>query len=279
MLKSLNGGAIHVSIPSLDRGLELCKLGNFDAISMNPGWVEATSPEEVNGKLSAAGIKPGAWGVSFNWRGSVEEHLAGLEKFRAQAELMAKVGAKDCATWILPGSNEMNFDAFSEFHIERLTPVAAILRDNGMSFGMEFIGPKTLRDSFRFPWIYTMNEMLRFGSEIGPNVGILLDLWHLHTSGGTPEQISQVDPKRISLVHINDAPIGVSVDEMLDNKRAFPGSTGVLPLKEFMQALRGIDYQGTVEAEPFDETLKDLASDEDRVQKTAEAMAHAFGLN
>lgn len=276
MQKSLNGGAVHISIPTLERGLELCQQGDFDSLAMSPGLVSGRDPSEVRSLMAAAGVTPGAWGVPFNWRGSIDEHLVGLEQFRSQAASMASVGVTRCATWILPGSNEMNFDEFGAFHVSRLTPVARVLAENGMSFGMEFIGPKTLRDSFRYPWVYTLNEMLRVGSEIGSNVGVLLDLWHLYTSGGSIENVRKVQENRISLVHINDAPVGVDRDDLVDNKRGLPGSTGVMPLKEFMAALREIGYSGPVEAEPFDDTLKDLAEDE-RLSKVADSMRLAFG--
>ena len=276
MLKCLNGGAVHIPIPSLERGLELCRLGGFDSLAMSPGLVSGRDPAEVNGLFEEVGVVPGAWGVSFNWRGSVEEHRQGLEAFRSQTELMAALGVTRCATWILPGSNALNFDQFGEFHVERLTPVATILRDHGMSFGMEFIGPKTLRDSFRFPWVYTLKEMMRVGSEIGPNVGILLDLWHLYTSGGSVEDVLKVPESKIVLVHINDAPLGLERDQLVDNKRGLPGTTGVLPLKDFMAALREIGYCGPVEAEPFDDTLKELP-EEERLQLVADSMRLAMG--
>lgn len=276
MQKSLNGGAVHIAIPSLERGLELCQRGGFDSLAVNPSLVSDRDPREVVELFREAGVTPGAWGVPFNWRGSAEDHGQGLETFRVQAEKMASVGVTRCATWILPGSNEMNFDQFGAFHVERLTPVATILRDHGMSFGMEFIGPKTLRDSFRYPWVYTMGEMLRVASEIGPNVGILLDLWHLYTSGGTVSEVEKVQESKISLVHINDAPMGVEMYALVDNKRGLPGATGVLPLAEFMSALRKIGYSGPVEAEPFDDALKDVDED-DRLQKVADSMRLAFG--
>lgn len=275
MLKCLNGGAVHLPIPTLERGIELCQAGGFDSLAIGPNLVAGREPAEVRGLLESSGIKPGAWGVPFNWRGSLEEHQTGLEAFREQSKLMASIGVTRCATWILPASNEMNFDQLGEFHVSRLTPVAAVLAEHGMSFGMEFIGPKTLRDSFRYPWVYTMNEMLRVGSEIGDNVGVLLDLWHLYTSGGSIDEVRKVKESKIILVHINDAPLGVERDDLVDNKRGLPGATGVLPLKEFMGALREIGYTGPVEAEPFDDTLKDVSEDE-RLEKVAKSMELAF---
>ncbi len=276
MLKCLNGGAVHLSIPTLERGLELCRLGGFDSLAMSPGLVAGRDPAEVKGLMAEAGVLPGAWGVPFDWRGSNDVYDKGYVEFWDQAEAMAAVGVTRCATWLLPGSNEMNFDQFGEFVWSRLSPVAIVLAGNGMSLGLEFIGPKTLRDSFRFPWVYTMKEMLRVGAEIGPNVGILLDLWHLYTSGGAASDVLNVQESKISLVHINDVPIGVEADALVDNKRGLPGATGVLPLAEFMGSLRQIGYSGPVEAEPFDDSLKELL-EEERLQKVADSMRLAFG--
>ncbi len=63
--------------------------------------------------------------------------------------------------------------------------MAQILADHGCRLGLEFVGPKTLRDSQRYPFIYTMAGMLALGDAIGTgNVGLLLDCYHLYTSHG-----------------------------------------------------------------------------------------------
>ena len=70
------------------------------------------------------------------------------------------------------------------FHRDRLRPAAQILADKGISLGLEFLGPKTLRDGKPFEFIHTIEGMLELCDAIGTgNVGLLLDAWHWYTSG------------------------------------------------------------------------------------------------
>ena len=87
-----------------------------------------------------------------------------------------------------------------------------------------------MRDSAQYPFIYKMEDMLAMGAEIGPNMGLLLDCWHWHTSGGTIEDIKRLSPEQVVYVHVNDAPRGVGMDEYVDSVRGLPGETGVIDI-------------------------------------------------
>jgi sugar phosphate isomerase/epimerase len=63
-------------------------------------------------------------------------------------------------------------------------------------------------------------------------------------------------------VHVNDAPLGVPLDEQLDNVRDVPGATGVIDITAFLQALEYCGYDGPVTPEPFCARLKDLTPEE-----------------
>jgi sugar phosphate isomerase/epimerase len=278
MKRSFNGGAVHVKVSSLAQGLEYCKLGGFDSLAMGPNLLNDLSTDEAKSMLAEANVAPGAWGVPFDFRGDEATHDAGLAKLPEIAAKMAEVGVTRCATWILPGSNDRNWDQNWAFHVRRLKPIADILNDHGMTFGLEFVGPKTLRNIFRHPFVYTLNEVLDLGSRVGRNVGVLVDCWHLYTSEGTNEELSLIDARQIALVHINDAPAGKAVDEQVDNQRLLPCDSGVIDLKGFFETLRKIGYDGPVEIEPFLDSLKELPSDEERVKVVGAAMSKAFSL-
>jgi sugar phosphate isomerase/epimerase len=74
------------------------------------------------------------------------------------------------------------------------------------------------------------------------NAGYLIDPLHLYRSGGTPDAIKQVDPKRIILAQLCDAKKGKNnpTNEELvaeaRNERLAPGD-GELPLYDFLDAL------------------------------------------
>ena len=157
------------------------------------------------------------------------------------------------------------------FHVTRFTPIAKILGDHGVSLGLEFIGPKTLRETQQYPFIHTMEDMLDMGREIGPNVGVLLDAYHWYTSHGTIDQLKALTPAQVVYVHVNDAPVGVPIDDQLDGVRDLPGATGVIDIAGFLQSLRSIGYDGPVTPEPF-VNLSALPSDTARLERVGAAM-------
>ena len=114
----------------------------------------------------------------------------------------------------------------------------AFLAHEGVHLGLEFIGPKTLRDSQKYPFVHTMAQMLGMAQQIGPNVGLLLDCWHWHTSHGTVDELHNLTAEQVVYVHVNDAPAGVPTDEQVDSVRALPGETGVIDIVGFLQALQ-----------------------------------------
>ena len=179
-------------------------------------------------------------------------------------------------TWILPSSDERDYRENRRFHVDRFKPAAEILATEGIHLGLEFIGPKTLRDLRKFPFIWKLWDMVALGRDIGPNVGLLLDVWHWYTSGGTLADLDRLDPQQVVYVHVSDAPLGIPIDEQIDNKRALPGETSVIDIAGFLKALHKIGYEGPITAEPFKAELKELASDDARLEVIAQSLRTIF---
>jgi sugar phosphate isomerase/epimerase len=176
----------------------------------------------------------------------------------------------------MPCSDELEFQANFDFHVTRLQPAAQILSDYGCRLGLEFVGPKTLRATRRYEFIYTLNGMLELCRAIGTdNMGLLLDAYHLYTSHGAPDLVRRLTNQDVVAVHVNDAPAGVAVDEQLDQVRALPGETGVLDMSGFLQALQTIGYDGPVTPEPFSERLRGLPPAE-AVREAGQAMRRVW---
>ena len=281
MYKCLSPGAIGVRTTTIEEAIAAARVGGFDGVEINPGEIaqrleNGETAAEMLDKFAEAGIRPGGWGLPVDWRGSDEKWQEGLA---ALPRLAAAAGALDCtrcSTWVLSGSNDRAYDENYQFHIDRFMPIAKILADSGCSLGLEFIGPKTLRDTLKFPFIYQMKPMLELGEKIGPNVGLLLDLFHWYTSHGDESDLRALHPEQIVYVHVNDVPAGKEIDEHLDWVRGLPGETGVLPSAVFLQALRDIGYRGPVTPEPFKKELSELPSDEARLKTVGAAMDKIF---
>jgi sugar phosphate isomerase/epimerase len=127
--------------------------------------------------------------------------------------------------------------------------------------GIEFLGPETLRTAHSYSFIHTLDEMMELAGEIGTgNVGLLLDAYHLYTSGGEIEDLKSITTRDIVTVHINDAPSGFLLNEQMDTVRCLPLETGVIDLPGFMAALAEIGYEGPVTTEPFSERINVIAA-------------------
>ena len=63
---------------------------------------------------------------------------------------------------------------------------------------------------------------------------------------------------QVVLVHLNDAPAGLSREEQIDTVRCLPGETGVLRTKEFLECLAALGYDGPAVVEPFYPALKEM---------------------
>ncbi len=276
MYKGLSPGAIGVSAETLQARLEAAQIGGFDGVEINPSeiadLVEKRGSGEVAARFADAGIVPAGFGLPVEWRGSQDAWEEGLNNLPRLAAAAAAVGANRTMTWIMPCSDTLEFEENKQFHVTRFTPVAKILGDYGISLGLEFIGPKTLRDTQKYPFIHTMDEMLALGREIGPNVGLLLDAYHWYTSHGTVEALRALSPEQVVVVHVNDAPAGVPVDAQQDGVRDLPGATGIIDIAGFLQSLQAIGYSGPVTPEPF-VNLSALPSDTARLQRVGAAMA------
>jgi sugar phosphate isomerase/epimerase len=276
MYSTLNPGAIRLHATRLADTIPLAKAGGFEGVEFSVAevadLVDQHGAAAVAAMFSDAGLRPGGWGLSIKWNGSVEEWQAGLAALPRFARAAASIGANRALSGIMPASNDREFKENWDFHVERLKPVAQILADNGCRLGLEFIAPKTLRDRFKHQFIYKPSETLEIAAEMGPNVGLLFDIWHWYTGHGVLADLQSLSNDQVVYVHINDAPAGIDVDEQQDLVRDLPGATGVLDIAGFMAALRAMNYDGPVVPEPFKASLADLPSDEERVKVVGEAV-------
>lgn len=273
-------GAIGVRAETLADAVAAAKRGGFEGLDVNIGQAADTIEEQgldaVKALFADNGIRPAVFGLPTDWRGDEDAWRRDLTDLPRLAAAAQSLGMTRTATWFLPFSDERPYDENRAFYIERFKPISAILADHGISLGLEFVGPKTLRDGHKYEFIYKMEDTLELGAEIGPNMGILLDCYHWYTSHSTVDALKALKPEQVVYVHVNDAPAGVPVDEQLDGVRCLPGETGVIDIAGFLGALKEIGYDGPVGAEPFKKELYALPSDEERLKAVSDAMTKIF---
>jgi sugar phosphate isomerase/epimerase len=255
----------------------LARDAGFDAVDLPMEELVGWDASKVSETLAVAGLRAGGWWLPFEWREGREAYEAGLELATRAGALAHAVGARWCNTWVWPFSDELDYRANFDLHVERLTPVARMLAAQGLMLGIEYVGPKTMRDGHRHEFISTMHEAFELVDAIGEdNVGVLLDCWQWYTSHGTPEDLAALEPGQVTYVHLNDAPAGLEPDEQIDDQRMLPGATGVIDVATFLAAVRDLGFDGPVAAEPFNADVNALDPPE-RARVARESLTATLG--
>ena len=211
----------------------------------------------VRDLFDSSGVRVGNWGFPVDFRHDRVTYECDMACLPALASVAQQLGATRCATWMLPFSDELRFVDHFDLLTERLRPAAKILGDHGIRLGLEFVGPRTLRQGHKYRFISTMEGMLGLCSAIGTgNLGLLFDSFHWYTSHGTAQDIASLRKEDVVLVHVNDGISGRGPDEQIDLERALPGETGVIDLAGFVRGLKDIGYTGPVVVEPFSQRVK-----------------------
>ena len=282
MFRNLSPGTIGIRGLGLAEAIALARETGFEAVDLPireaAQLAERRGIEHVRALFADAGVRPGSWGLPFDWRDE-SAWRAGVAELGGLAEVGRQLGCTRVFTWVPPGSDERAMDANRRWHVERFRPIAEALGPSGCRIGLEFIGPKTLRDQFAHPFVHSMEGMLELIDQIGaPNVGLLVDAYHVYTSHGSNEDVARLRPEQVVVVHVNDAPAGIPVDEQEDRVRCLPVATGVIDLAGFMGALRRIGYDGPVTVEPFDQQLNELGASDPKAaaRATAESLARLW---
>lgn len=263
------------------QALEYAVKYGFGGIAPSEGEFASKSAAEIGewvALLKQKGIRYGAAGLPVEFRRDEAQFQKDMAQFPKRVSLMKQLGITRVATWILPGSNDLTYLQNFKMHETRFREVAKVLKDNDLRLGLEFVGPRTSREKFRFPFACAQADMMELAEAIGTgNVGLLLDSWHWYTSHGTVEELSKLSNKDIVHVHVNDAPAGIAVDKQIDSTRKLPVTTNVIDLKGFINFLAKIGYDGPVECEPFDQDLRKM-DQAAIVQTTAESLNRLWGL-
>ena len=279
MFKSLSAGAIGVSGTTEEIAALAGKHGfqsmDFDAAGA-ADLMDRGELDSLKALYERHGLRVGAMGLPVNFRGDEEAFQRDVAGLARQAKAAQAMGCQGCATWLLPASDELTFEENFDLHRRRLKACAEVLGGRGIRLGLEFVGPKTSRTGKKYEFLYDMKGMLHLADAIGTgNVGLLLDCWHWYCTGSVVDEILALRSEQVVLVHVNDAPVGVDVDEQLDGVRAMPGETGVIDIAGFLGALERIGCDAPVMAEPFSETVRKLPPDE-AVRATGESLDRIF---
>ena len=277
---ALSPGSIGVEITQ-EEAIALAHYFGYEAVQPNGrelAGFSSTRLSELPGELSAFGLVWAATGLGVDFRKDETLFQAGLRNWSGEVKALQRAGVTRVGTWIMPTHDSLTYIQNFKQHVRRLREVAVIAEDHGMRLGLEYVGTKSLWSSKAFPFVHTMVETQELIAEIGkPNVGFVLDSWHWWTAEESSPDILTLRNVDVVSCDLNDAPVGIPRDEQHDTTRELPLATGVIPIKDFLEALVQIGYNGPVRAEPFNKRLNAL-SNEEACSETIIAMRKAFLL-
>lgn len=269
MIPTLNPATAGAGLP-LHEFAALAGKAGFKGIEINAGEVadliRRTSLDNVKSIFASNNVLPTAFGLPVEFR---RDEQTWNDTLRAAPEIIhaaVAVGCLRCVTWIMPRS-EQSFDDTWRFHVVHLKPAAALLKEQGVAFGVEFVAPRTMRTG-PYDFIWNLDQAIHLAEEIGAD-GVLLDSFHWFCAGLGTEDIERLRPEQVVHVHINDAP-NLPRDEQMDHLRLLPGD-GIIDLCGFLSALEKIGYDGPVAVEVFGAEL-DKLSPEDAAARAYEAL-------
>jgi sugar phosphate isomerase/epimerase len=261
MFRNLSAEAIGIKTTQRET-VRLAEIGNFEGTDLSIEeactFSEKYSPSYVKGMFDSFNMKMGGWNIATPSQKEEKIFQANIEKLKKYSEVAGKLGAKRVFTWIMPFSDEMDYKENFSFHTRRLKTITQILTENGCRLGLEFIGTLSARKNHKYEFVHTQKQVMELCKAVGNNTGILLDSWHWYASGGTVSDLKQLNKKEIVYVHISDAPAGIELINLIDNKRYLPGETEAIDLQNFLKTLKNTGYDGPVTPEPFSERVNKM---------------------
>lgn len=262
MFASWNARAAGLRLTAIE-SVELAALAGFDAVDLLVrDLVESdVDPQSIRRRMDGLGLRGGAWPLPVHWRGSSAQFKEDLRSLPRYARAAATLGLQRTGTWVLPQADSTLFadpeddllTRTTRLHVERLSKIAVVLGDHGSRLGLEIIGPASARPEPGTVFVHRYTQLAeRFGELRAehPNVGVLVDAFHLFAAGEGVEAGFVWGVDSVVWVHVADS---ANPDRLrlLDEERALPGETGLADCRGLLRRLAEEKYEGPVTIEPL----------------------------
>lgn len=261
---SLNGSLVNKpnqALPWRDFVRLAGKVG-YGGVDVNLTAAEKEGVEATRELLAEANVRPAIANLPLQFlnpdQAAFDEAVKGLD---GHAKFAAAIGLNRMMAVLSPGS-PVPKEERHKLVKARLQRIAEILAASDVRLGLEFLGVLAFRTGPRaqHQYVWTLPDTLALATEIGRNMGVVLDIWHWHHSGGTVADILATPAPRIVHLHVSDAK-AQPAEEVRDNGRLMPGE-GVIDSMGFFQALNKIGYEGAISPEPLGRVPPDMPPEE-----------------
>ena len=222
--------------------------------------VERIGVEPLADAIAAAGLRPGYCSLTAQkinvseaaWR----TEMADLPR---RARLAQELGYKRATSVVVPFHEELSTSDNMLMHIERTREACDVLSDYGISFGLEYVSPRTRWEGKPNPFVRDLRGMKELLTAVDrTNAGVMLDCFHWHCAGETIDDIRSLAADRVIAVHVNDTIAGRPDDQQAVTERELPGASGGIDIGSFLRGLEEIGYEGPITSEPTNLKWRDI---------------------
>jgi sugar phosphate isomerase/epimerase len=266
MFVSLNGSVTR-GVSGFDRARLAAKTG-YGGVDWDLGPARTAGVEATKALYAELKIKPTITNLPMArplpFSGEEAAFQQALPQLADDAAFCAAIGCQKMMVVLSP-TGPLPKEEHRKVVRGRLAAIAEVLRKSDIRLGIEFLGVQQFRVGRAGgpppnPFIWTLPETVALAKDSGPNLGVILDVWHWHHSGGTTADILAAGKDQIVHVHVSDAK-AQPPEEVRDNQRVMPGE-GVIDLVGFFQALKKIGYAGGVSPEPLGRVPAEMSPEE-----------------
>lgn len=244
MIPGFSAHGLGLVSPAVDLGFQAVAAAGFRSVDLRlRDLFESGIPaRSVRTLLLDNGLIPGTCPFPLDWRGPAISASAVIEELRPMLDYAGELGIERFYTRVsesLPEGSTVR-EAIDD-HRRKLFEIAGRLADSRMSLAIETVGVESFRKG-RPPLMPTLKEVrsrLADCFDARPNLGLLVDAFHLHAAGESVADAVGPFIGRVLGVHVADLPPPLkSRSEILDHERALPGTTGQVPVKSILDELR-----------------------------------------
>lgn len=264
MFMSLNARAAGLDLTAVETVALAARSGFGGVDLLVRDLVEAGADlRALRTRMEDLGLRAGAFPLPVNWREGADQFARDLSLLPRYADAADLLGLCRTGTWVLPETREPRQDGdaavlaeTTAWHVERLGRVARVLDAAGIRFGLEVIGPASARTGRGCSFVQKLADLERFLGTLwgeAPNVGLVVDAFHLYAAGEPIEAGFAWGVGRIVWVHVADLPASATEvrDAIRDQDRGLPGEHGAVESRRLLRLLCERGYDGPVTAEPM----------------------------
>jgi sugar phosphate isomerase/epimerase len=266
MFVSLNG-AVTRGVGGFDKARLAAKIG-YGGVDWDLGPAKTAGVDATKALFAELKIKPTITNLPMArplpFSGEQAAFQQALPQLADDAAFCAAIGCQKMMVVLSP-TGPVPKEEHRKVVRDRLAALSEVLRKSEIRLGIEFLGVQQFRVGRvggppPNPFIWTLPETVALAKDSGSNLGVILDVWHWHHSGGTTADIVAAGKEQIVHVHVSDAK-PQPPEDVRDNQRVMPGE-GAIDLVGFFQALKKVGYTGGVSPEPLGRVPAEMSPEE-----------------